>query len=146
MRWWGGVIYDPNSEFGLSDSSFFNSAGGLSGSVMGFVGQGETYNELPISMPGGSWTLNFTGVIDQQDQGNDTYGLRERQVLFQRRPRRRRRLNPQRWDWCSLGRPASGLRHGADVAGRRALLFRPVRRSSKLSRETLPGFDDLPHR
>jgi hypothetical protein len=68
----GGVAYDPNSEFGLFDSSsFFDDAGGVSGSVRGFVGQGETFSEVFLSMPsGGSWTLNFTGVLDEQ--GNDT--------------------------------------------------------------------------
>lgn len=65
----GGVSYDPNSEFGLTDSSFFNSAGGLSGSAMGYVGAGETYNEFFITMPGGSWTLNFIPVTDEQ--GNE---------------------------------------------------------------------------
>jgi hypothetical protein len=68
----GGVGYDPNSEIGLSgSSSFFDDAGGLRGSVMGFVGEGPTYKEFLISMPsGGIWTLNFTRVTDEL--GNDT--------------------------------------------------------------------------
>jgi len=67
-----GVSYDPNGEFGLAgSSSFFDDAGGLNASVMGFVGAGPTFNEFLITMPaGGSWTLNFTPVRDQQ--GNET--------------------------------------------------------------------------
>jgi hypothetical protein len=68
----GGVAYDPNSEIGLShSSSFFDDAGGLGGSAMGFVGQGPTFNEFSISLPqGGSWTLNF--IPDTDILGNDT--------------------------------------------------------------------------
>jgi hypothetical protein len=56
----GGVGYDPDSDCGAFDS-FFGDVGGLSRSVMGFVGEGATYREVLISMPnGGSWALNFT--------------------------------------------------------------------------------------
>jgi hypothetical protein len=37
----GGVGYDPNSDIGLISSSFFDDAGGLNASVMGF-GEGRT--------------------------------------------------------------------------------------------------------
>jgi hypothetical protein len=65
----GGVAYDPNSDFGVFDS-FFDDAGGLRPSVMGYVGEGATFSEVLISMPGGSWTLNFKPVTDEQ--GRDT--------------------------------------------------------------------------
>jgi hypothetical protein len=68
----GGVSYDPNSDFGLhGSSSFFDDAGGLSGSAMGFVGEGATFNDFVITMPsGGGWSLNFTRATDEQ--GNAT--------------------------------------------------------------------------
>ena len=67
----GGVAYDPNSDIGLISSSFFDDAGGLNASVMGFVGEGPTFNEFVMSLPSGvSWTLNFRPVRDEQ--GNDT--------------------------------------------------------------------------
>jgi hypothetical protein len=68
----GGVSYDPTSEFGvLAGSSFFDDAGGLNGTVRGFVGEGATFNEFLISMPtGGGWTLHFTPARDEQ--GNAT--------------------------------------------------------------------------
>ena len=67
----GGVAYDPNSDIGLISSSFFDDAGGLNASVMGFVGEGPTFKIFLMSMPsGGSWTLNFRPATDEQ--GNNT--------------------------------------------------------------------------
>jgi hypothetical protein len=68
----GGVSYDPYSDIGLiSPPSFFDDSGGLNASVMGFVGEGPTFNFFLMSMPsGGSWTLNFNPVRDEQ--GHDT--------------------------------------------------------------------------
>jgi hypothetical protein len=71
----GGVSYDPTTDIGLlGGSSFFDDAGGLSGTVRGFVGEGATFNEFLISMPtGGSWTLNFTPARDEQGDATQAF-------------------------------------------------------------------------
>jgi hypothetical protein len=68
----GSVAYDPNSDFGVFDS-FFDDAGALRPSVMGFVGEGATFGQFLITMPSGGWTLNFTPVIDEQGHNTEAF-------------------------------------------------------------------------
>ncbi len=69
----GGVAYDPSSDLNLFNSSFFDDAGGLNGGAMGFVGEGETFREFFVSLPGGSWTLNFRPVTDEQGNATEAF-------------------------------------------------------------------------
>ena len=50
----GGINYDPNNDISLC--CFF---GDFSGSVSGFVGEGETFKLLNLTLPGGGWNLKF---------------------------------------------------------------------------------------
>ncbi len=55
----GGVTYDPNNDISLQ-CCLFSSSGGLNGSVSGFVGEGQTFKLLNLTLPGGGgWNLNF---------------------------------------------------------------------------------------
>ena len=55
----GGVTYDPNSDISLQ-CCLFSSSGGLNGSVSGFVGEGQTFKLLNLTLPsGGGWNLKF---------------------------------------------------------------------------------------
>src|ERR1041385_6242343 len=54
-----GVSYDPNNDISLQ-CCLFSSSGLLSGSVSGFVGEGETFKVVNLMLPGaGSWNLQF---------------------------------------------------------------------------------------
>jgi PEP-CTERM motif-containing protein len=54
----GGTAYDPNSNISLC--CIFSSSGLLNPSASGFVGSGETFKLLNLTLPsGGGWNLNF---------------------------------------------------------------------------------------
>jgi PEP-CTERM motif len=55
-----GQTYDAFSE--LSLCCFFSSGGQLAGSVSGQVGTGNTFAELNLTLPHGSWSLQFVPV------------------------------------------------------------------------------------
>jgi hypothetical protein len=50
----GGITYDPNSDISLC--CFYAD---FSESASGFVGSGETFKLLNLTLPGGGWNLNF---------------------------------------------------------------------------------------
>jgi len=52
-----GTTYNPDF---LSLCCLFSPSGGLNGSASGFVGSGETFKPLNLTLPGGGgWNLNF---------------------------------------------------------------------------------------
>ncbi len=60
----GGIVYDPNSEIGVS-TSFFNASGGLNPLATGFVGSGPTFSLFEMTMPtNGGWSLSFAAATD----------------------------------------------------------------------------------
>ena len=62
----GGILYDPNTEIGVSVPSFFDGAGGLSPIASGFVGSGPTFTPFQITMPtNGTWNLVFAAATDE---------------------------------------------------------------------------------
>jgi len=56
----GGINYDPNSDIAIF-CCLFSGSGDLNGSASGFVGEGETFKSMNLTLPGGGgWNLNFT--------------------------------------------------------------------------------------
>jgi len=56
----GGINYDPNSDIAIF-CCLFSGSGDLNGSASGFVGEGETFKSMNLTLPGGGgWRLNFT--------------------------------------------------------------------------------------